>query len=392
MTHDNTDATRRARYRARDWLRRHSSTTAARCGWAPTGAAVTVHETPDGRRHATGVVSCGLTWLCPVCSARIQAVRARILGESLRRHVHSGGQIVMWTATLRHHRGTLLAHLWDQVSRSWHAAASGAAWRQACERLGTPYPGRMGRVESRIPYVRTVEVTVGEESGWHPHVHVLLYLPTHATDADIRDLCDGMHARWIRAARRAGHDAAPAGQHWTVVHGSRIDRALAAYLGKQVLGAGAEVVLGAQKKGRRGRYTPMQILRALADGRQEPRLLRWWREYEEASQRRRQLVPAPGWLAHQGLGCTLDEAGELAASSWADEGESAAEAETRPVAVIGRDLVIATAARGRWWRVLVDGQDLRDLRPAWIRTCTTAQLGVELGRWDSGRGCLLVLE
>lgn len=391
MSHS-SDATRRARYRARDWLRRHSTTTAARCGWAPTGAAVTIHETPDGRRHVTGVVSCGLTWLCPVCSARIQAVRARILGESLRRHVHAGGRVVMWTATLRHHAGTPLADLWDQVSRSWHAAASGAAWRQACERLGMSYPGRMGRVQSRIPYVRTVEVTVGEASGWHPHVHALLYLPATVTDADIADLCDGMHARWIRAARRAGHDAAPAGQHWTIVQGDSVDVALARYLGKSVLGgAVAEVALGGQKRARGSqRWTPMQVLRALADGQQQPRLLRWWREYEQASQRRRQLVPAPGWLAHQGLGSTLDEAAELAASTWADEGETPP-AETRPVAIIGRDLVIASAARGRWWRYVADGIAHRLLRPAWMATCTAAELGEELGRWQGPRGLVVVI-
>ena len=64
------------------------------------------HSTGANGRVAgfSGLFSCGNVWLCPVCSTRIAAERAKELETVLGHFLKSGGWAVLVTLTMRHRR------------------------------------------------------------------------------------------------------------------------------------------------------------------------------------------------------------------------------------------------------------------------------------------------
>src|SRR5665647_3806805 len=85
--------------------------------------------TPDGSVQVrangaavgfAGLASCGSVWVCPVCNARVQAVRRLEVGVALVQ-VLDGGGAAFGAYTVRHHLGSRLDPLWRGLSASWAA-------------------------------------------------------------------------------------------------------------------------------------------------------------------------------------------------------------------------------------------------------------------------------
>ena len=280
----------------------------------------------------TGVVRCGSVHACPVCSARICKERADELVRTIESHRRQGCFVYLLTLTTPHERRDELAGLHLGITKGWRAVWSGSVAKRASKAIG---------VEG---YARATEVTFGERSGWHPHLHavfVLRYeLAPELTPAEMLELraCDleavkllrelralprgansgssrerakelrtklrelepamlerrknppapqsveGLHLwlwrRWARAAKRFASSPSIDAG----VHIVRADKA-ATYLAK--MGLAHEIVGQAGKSGRGAHKTPWQILQA-ADTRRRYRGL--WQEYVEAMHRQRQLT------------------------------------------------------------------------------------------------------
>jgi len=130
----------------------------------------------EGGAHFHGLVRCGSWSACPVCSAAIAARRGQEIEEAIRNHQENGGEVLLVTVTLRHHKGHSLKELMDVLGDSWRYMKAGGSWQGGKRRRdGTQ---RVGWKE-RIGYVGAIggtESTHGNEYGWHPHKHVLFLL------------------------------------------------------------------------------------------------------------------------------------------------------------------------------------------------------------------------
>ncbi len=260
----------------------------------------------DGVRLAGfgGVQTCGSVWSCPVCSAKIAAVRQVEVDQAVRAWEGAGGGLGFVTVTMRHSAKDKLSTLWDALAVAWNAATSGEAWADEQGGLGVPMSREVKSGKSRgevresvrVPIIRTVEVTHGK-SGWHVHVHALLFLRRPVTDATVDQLADGLFDRWrrslIRQGLRApirdkgGLDARAA----TAAAGGFGD-----YFTKATYGNLArELVRGDMKQGKGQSRTPFELLAAVvgeADYVEGDRAR--WREWELGSKGRRQLTWSPG--------------------------------------------------------------------------------------------------
>jgi hypothetical protein len=130
------------------------------CGFS-RAPQVTLKTTGDGSVFPSGVLNCGKVWLCPVCSARIRTRRAQELDEAATEWVDRGGTLAMLSFTVRHDSSMSLSELLDAVTQSYRKIRSRKAFREM--------RGHCGGV------VRALEITWGE-NGWHPHLHVLLFV------------------------------------------------------------------------------------------------------------------------------------------------------------------------------------------------------------------------
>lgn len=170
----------------------------AQCGrWIIPGKHhVELRYSPERQRSSiTGCAVCGSLWSCPVCSAKISERRRVELACALDAARSAGLRVVMLTLTLRHHRGDDLRSLLDVLSRSWGVLTAGRAGME------------LRRTHGMLGYVRSLEVTYSLEHGWHPHLHVLLFLDKLPDGASwsLGDLDAFLRGRWERVTASLGH-------------------------------------------------------------------------------------------------------------------------------------------------------------------------------------------
>jgi hypothetical protein len=160
------------------------------CGRTVNNArGVVIKRAADGGRvYVSGVVTGGSPWSCLACSYKIRSKRARMIALAIACHIAFGGGVLFGTFTFSHDRGERLRDVWDVLSDGWKFMTSGRQWVDF-----KALHGLMGSI-------KTVEVTHGV-NGWHPHIHVLLFVDAPMNDFDREDQYRAfrgfMRDRWI---------------------------------------------------------------------------------------------------------------------------------------------------------------------------------------------------
>lgn len=371
-----------------------------------------------GRAGLQNLQYCGSGWVCPVCSGKIQAYRAKELGDVLDWARGRQYTLVMITLTVRHSAGQALDAVWAAVSDGWAkvTAGQGAKWwgsesvedfterenrwdtaRQlALEGKGRfPRGGRdnirpvrrIGDKEARgvVGWARAVEVTNGV-NGWHVHVHAVVVLQGGREEAEANAYALGasMFRRWEMGIGKTGFTAVvlrdqdnnpTGGLHVSVREAAA--KSLADYLakddfgkhdsqerirasvGKQGRKLGMEAALGDAKFGKRGGKTPFQLLRDM-DWENPGKDLVLWREWIDGSAGKLALTWSRGFRALAGL----DE------DSKTDEEVAAQE--------LGGDPVLQITARG-WYLVKDRKAELLNV----VESGGVEALQVWLGIWGA---------
>lgn len=301
------------------------------CGRAARGDAVfiDVSTRADGSKHAAarGLVSCSSVWCCPVCSAHIRAERAAELEDGVAQFREDGGSLLFLTLTLQHARGDDLADLLAALYSSWRRVQQSSGWRTRRERLGL------------VGFVRSLEVTYSNRAGWHPHVHVLLFVGGSLSVTEVDELRDWITGQWIKHLGRIGRIAmeGPGVDLRRVTDTSTAAERIAGYTVKGESIA-LEVARSDLKRGRLESVTPLQILDAAGDG--EAWAVRAWQEYEAATKGRRAIEWSRGLRALVGL-CDERTDEQITEDAVANEAEVV---ETETVAVLSANEWVAVSA------------------------------------------------
>lgn len=214
----------------------------AKCGRKAIGQAVTLHKADTGH-HFGSVETCGSVWTCPVCAAKITEQRREEIDNALKSHHAGGGVSYMMTLTLPHVRLDSCKKLLDTVRDTWRGIKTGNGWYAARDKGGY------------IGDVRALEVTHGK-NGWHPHLHILVFLEFGTTEAAAEELGFFFFERWSRGVEKRGH--APCSPDAFTFRKVDETEGAAAYLGKW--GAAMELTKAHTKRSKNGGRTPWQIL------------------------------------------------------------------------------------------------------------------------------------
>lgn len=237
----------------------------------------------------SGVMVCACLWLCPVCAARISEVRRAELAKAVKWWRSQGGRVLMATFTFSHCKRDGLQALLDGLKAAYRSMTGSRAYKALMAASGL------------VGSIRATEVTWGVLNGWHPHFHCLLFV---AGDASLGDLADGLSSLWAGVVGRCG----------LVVneHGCRVQEttdAVDKYVSKfgRPWGAEDELVKAHSKRGRKGNFTPFDLLRKVHEtGVSWP--VELFREYAAAFHRHRQLTWSRGLKAAAGIDELTDEA------------------------------------------------------------------------------------
>ncbi|MFT4281579.1 hypothetical protein [Microbacterium sp.] len=84
------------------------------------------------------------------------------------------GQFLFVTFTVRHHGTDSLERTMDALTAGFTATINGAPWK------------RFARVHGIRHFIKSQEVTLGWENGWHAHLHVLFFVDLPGAAADAR--------------------------------------------------------------------------------------------------------------------------------------------------------------------------------------------------------------
>ena len=147
------------------------------CGMAKSDVGIAWSQSGDCAYPATGVITCGSVWACPVCSAKIRRVRTSEVEQVAAWHAARGGSLVMVTLTLRHTRGDKLAALTNGLTSAYRRLQQSYGWTEGVRPL---LDGQVRALEVTHSFAK------GDGNGWHPHLHVLLLVQA-GREAEVTD-------------------------------------------------------------------------------------------------------------------------------------------------------------------------------------------------------------
>lgn len=221
-----------------------------------------------------GVQTCGSVWVCPCCGVKIAARRKVELSQGIAAHEAMGGVVAMVTLTMRHHKGESLTTLLDGLKGAYRRLKSGRSFQT--------FKADVGLVGS----VTSLEVTHGA-NGWHPHMHILLFLPN---SEELETVDAWFTERWSDCLEAFGRSCNEHGVSTDYMDSKKI---LDTYLLKDCYwGLSSEVVASHSKDASGGSRTPMQLLQDSAGG--DEAAGRLFQEYAIATKGRNKLVWSRG--------------------------------------------------------------------------------------------------
>jgi hypothetical protein len=253
-----------------------------------TDSVAIYRQTSGDSARMHGVTTCKSVWTCPVCSARICAVRQAELQDAMKNWIDGGGYVWLLTLTFPHERGMPLAVLMPKFAKAKSILKNCKTYKRILAK-GV----RKGSVTS-------LEVTFGEH-GWHPHQHDLVFATKDAF-GEVKELdhgrlasrlIDELKEAWYMALRKAGlceqSQMSDVLAHGLDVRGGQYAAEYIAKFGKeQKWGLSREVTMHAAKVGSDAKGAhPFQLLAWAEEG--DGAAVEQFREYAEAFEGKRML-------------------------------------------------------------------------------------------------------
>lgn len=271
---------------ARDVLGKEHRTWKCMARKAPKQQIEIVKSNAHGRASYKGLYVCARLWTCPVCAAKISERRRVELVQALDTASRQGLQVKLLTLTVPHGIGDDVKALLSAIKNAWRRTSTGRAGKALRKLLGVSGT------------VRALEVTYGQ-NGFHPHLHVLLFLEKQASNDAVQCLFGPL---WQDACTKAGLPRP------SDAHGCRVDDGSKAATYASKWGLESEMTKSHSKRGKAGGMTPWDFLRAmLADEDDAAKCRALFRIYAEAFHGERQLHWSIGLKALLEVGEATDE-------------------------------------------------------------------------------------
>lgn len=265
---------------------------------------VGVYRVVDGSNaRFSGVSTCGSVWHCPVCAAKITEVRREELERAMVAHIKIHGEAYLLTLTFPHEADHPLRELITKFGKALAKFKTCYQYKAILGKEGTA---------SRIGSVRSLEVTVSVENGWHPHTHDLVFTQANGLEEQIFDgsirMDDAgnldsapiqeLKKAWVGILLKVGLGD-PSKLTWMIEHALNVrgGKHAAEYIAKfgrdERWGASSELTRPHAKIGSVGRegdtihFTPFQLLLWAAEG--DGWSCHRYREYAEVFHGKRML-------------------------------------------------------------------------------------------------------
>jgi hypothetical protein len=152
------------------------------------------------KANYTNVMRCANAWGCPVCAAIISEHRKNEVKESMDWWKKQGGSVLLLTLTVPHYSDTDIKQLKKDLKKAYGKFFKGVrASKDMFERWQIKH------------YISCFEITHGA-NGFHPHYHVLLFVPYSLGQGAVQGIKQDMYKVWKDCCLKSGLDA-PSEKH-----------------------------------------------------------------------------------------------------------------------------------------------------------------------------------
>jgi hypothetical protein len=246
---------------------------------------IAVVRTLEGHTAYKGLMVCGLVWECPVCAALVTQKKRADLLQGISHWKAQGGFVLHLVLTIPHHATDDLGAVLNKLQKARRTMMNRKSFKRLFKELG---------IEGSV---RSLEVTWGEEAGWHPHTHELLFCKDseiRASNDELWCIGDRIFDLWQSACESAG--LPKPNRRGVELQGGQD---AASYAAKW--GVAEELTKSHIKRGRKGRMSPWDLLREFRDT-GDFSFARRWMEFADTFKRRHQLSWSKGLRELVGLG------------------------------------------------------------------------------------------
>ena len=196
------------------------------------------------KANYTNVMRCANAWGCPVCAAIISEHRKCEVKNAMDWWKKQGGSVLLLTLTVPHYSDTDIKQLKKDLKKAYGKFFKGVrASKDMFERWQIKH------------YISCFEITHGS-NGFHPHYHVLLFVPYSLGEESLLGIKQDMYKVWKDCCLKAGLDE-PSEKHGLDLQaGNEAGNYVAKW------GLEHEMTKGHIKKGKENSRTPFDFLRS----------------------------------------------------------------------------------------------------------------------------------
>ena len=195
------------------------------------------------KANYSNVMRCANAWGCPVCSAIISEHRKTEVKQAMDWWQGQGGSVLLLTLTVPHYSHTDIKQLKVDLKKAYSKFFKGV---RASKDLFSKW-----QIEH---YISCFEITHGE-NGFHPHYHILLFVPYSVGIGSHIGMEEDIYTVWSDCCQKSGLDA-PSRKHGVNLRNGDYANNYVAKWGLE-----HEMTKGHIKKGKKGSRTPFDILR-----------------------------------------------------------------------------------------------------------------------------------
>jgi hypothetical protein len=210
------------------------------------GVGVTFNKLRN-KANYTNVMRCANAWGCPVCAAIVSEHRKCEVKEAMDWWKKQSGSVLLLTLTVPHYSHTDINKLKKDLKKAYSKFFKGV---RASKDMFAKW-----RIEH---YISCFEITHGL-NGFHPHYHVLLFVPYTVGIGSHLGMEDDMYKVWKDCCIKSGLDQ-PSKEHGLQLQAGND---AANYVAKW--GLEHEMTKGHIKKGKENSRTPFDFLRSYSE-------------------------------------------------------------------------------------------------------------------------------
>ena len=196
------------------------------------------------KANYSNIMRCANAWGCPVCAAIISEHRKCEVKDAMDWWKKQGGSVLLLTLTVPHYSDTDIKQLKKDLKKAYGKFFKGV---RASKDMFAKW-----QIEH---YISCFEITHGE-NGFHPHYHILLFVPYAVGIGSHIGMEQDMYAVWKDCCTKSGLDE-PSEKHGLHLQAGND---AANYVAKW--GLEHEMTKGHVKKGKKESRTPFDILRS----------------------------------------------------------------------------------------------------------------------------------